>query len=156
MKKYLIILLSILASGCIVEESSISNILVENLTTHSVLITPYKAGAIDSTKLFSLSPGQNKSIGSDEGMGKTIGPVYFGDYFRNLDSIVVLWDNTYRVTHMISDSFVSTGKYISILNERNIAKLSKYKSAKVKETKHFVEWTATYSFTEADYEFAKD
>jgi len=156
MRKYLIVILALLLCSCEKEDTTYSNVLVENLTQHHINIIPYTNGMIDSNRIFSLSYAQEKSIESHTDMGISSGPIYFGDYFYGVDSIIVIWDNTYPVTHMISDSFISNNKYIPAFHNRNIGYLGKYEIRKVKESKHNIIWTATYSFTEADYEYAKE
>lgn len=145
------------ASACSVkEEVSSTSVILFNNTEHQISITSFRNGVANNSSLIHLPNYGNYTIESGSSLGKTKGPVYFFDYFQNVDSVVVMWDNTYPITHMISDSFISTDKYIPFGNSRNLGNGNAYTNELTEETKYTIAWTVKYTFTEQDYLDAKE
>lgn len=152
---FLLLSITLLLTGCL-EEDTLTEVYLQNNSSHEVLLRPYQSGAIDNARIVSLQPGNKFRIENTYQRGKTKVPIYFFDYFRGIDSIQVIWDNTYSVTHMISDSFTSVVKYIAFGNVRNLGNGIAYPSEIRHESKRSITWELNYSFTEQDYEYAKN
>src|SRR5690606_25669046 len=127
-----------------------------NSTKYEIKLLPYQYGIIDSSKIKNIQTESCNEIEYLTQRGKAKIPIYFFDYFRNVDSIIVIWNNQYEVVHMINDSFISGNKYIAFLDEKNLGNGKAYQKIKLKETKHTIVWDVVYTFTEEDYNFAKD
>lgn len=156
MKCLSLIVLIFLLQACTKEGSSISYIWVRNNTNHTVEIRAFGGGAVHSNKSFKLTGNGQYQIDYNSSRGKSSFPIVLSEYFRSVDSVQIIWDNTYIMTHMIADSFTSNGKYISFFDDKNIGKVSKYQQTKVSESKHSIEWSLFYNLTEQDYLEAKD
>mgnify|MGYP003617035450 CR=1 FL=1 len=155
MKKYLNLFIFLLFTSCIRDGNTSNNVNIENNTNHIIKLIPYKNGVVDSLKIKAIPNYSSIQIERNNQRGKTEVPVVFWDYFKNLDSIVIIWDNTYSVTHMLSDTFFSAKKYIQFDEIRNIGLNSSYTNTSSNESKIGITWHVNYTFTEQDYLDAK-
>lgn len=157
--KYILIVLIICFSSCVTDGNTVTTVTLNNRTPYTIKLFPYKGHNLDTNKVKIINPQSSLKIESLSELGKSKKPIYFFDYFRNIDSIQVIWNDSFLVTHMISDTFYSNNKFIqfSILGQnRNLGSGSNYLENKVKESKHSITWDVVYTFSEADYNFAKD
>jgi hypothetical protein len=155
MKQYLAFLIIILSYGC-AEKQSTSKVSIFNSTLHKVTLAPYINGIVDSSKYKILQPNESFSVETNYQRGKTKIPVVFWNYFKNLDSLVVIWDETYHMTHMLSDTFYSSNNFIQFAENRNIGLSTSYVNSIKSESKHSIEWSVINTLTEQDYLDAKN
>lgn len=147
MKYYLVLLLVFMIFGCIKDEKSTTNVSIVNATQHKVVLIPYTNGFIDSSKYKVLQSNEILSIETNNQKGKTKIPVVFWNYFKNLDSLVVIWDDIYRMTHMLSDTFTSSSNHLQGYESRNIGLSTSYVNSVKSESKHSIEWAVINTLT---------
>jgi len=112
-------------------------------------------GIEDTSKLIHLASNTENQIELNRTRGKSTAPLVFFDYFKNVDSVIITWDNLYPVTHMISDNFISSNKNIAVLAQRNIGYRKSYSESVLSENKQSISWNVVYNFNEQDYLDAK-
>ena len=137
--------------SCIRDGKSITTLSLSNTTTHKVTLIPYYNGVVDSSRYKSLLPYDQILIENNFQKGKTKIPVIFWDYFKQLDSLTVIWDDTFNMTHMLSDTFHSSTNFIQFAENRNIGLSASYIQSIKSESKISIEWSVIYNFTEQDY-----
>lgn len=155
MRQYLALVIILFCFGC-AEKQSTSQVSIFNSTVHNVTLTPYINGIVDSSKFKILQPNETFSVETSYQRGKTKIPVVFWNYFKNLDSLVVGWDETYYMTHMLSDTFYSSNNFIQFAENRNIGLATSYVNSVKSESKHSIEWAVINTLTEQDYLDAKN
>lgn len=155
MRNILICFVCLCFASCIKDGKTNTFININNSTNHFVKLIPFRNGSVDSSKIRDIPSNASIEIENRFLKGKTKQPVVLWDYFENLDSIIVFWDNIYPVTHMLSDTFYSTNKYIQFNDNRNIGLSDSYSTTSSEETKISINWQVTYSFTEQDYQYAQ-
>lgn len=156
MKKWVIFFISLVNIGCIKDKRSITDVIISNATIHKVTLVPYLNGFVDSSKYKILQAKSSISIENNFQKGKTKIPVVFWDYFKNLDSLVVIWDDIYSMTHMLSDTFTSSNNHLQGYESRNIGLSTSYVNSVKTESKHSIEWAVINTLAEQDYLDAKN
>ena len=142
---------SLLFGGCIKEDITIYYAYVKNKSTHQIQINPYSSGTVVSANVISLIPNQEIKI-SDDGFVRGIAPNSgFGSkYFAGVDSLVVVFDNLYPITHYANTPVSLASKYYLFTSTRNIG--NKYSYILIGEdSKHQRKNSYYYDFTEQDY-----
>ena len=151
MKLNLICLICIILSGCIKEYTTHSKAFWENSTSHHIVVTGYRNGGIMQDKI-DLNPGENFQVG----FGTQRGEDYEGfgfEYFNDADSLIVTYDNTYKVVHYFINPSTQSLKSYLITSNRNLGSYLSYKKESTQE-KRVTNTVYTYEFTESDYQFA--
>lgn len=153
--KLSIVFLLLLFSSC-VEPYSSTTVIITNPTSHDLKMVPYSLGIVVSDKITILKTGESIEIEQIVSRGKTREPLYFDPWFKSLDSIQIIWDDDYMVTHLMDYYEIDDStKIVTGYNIRNIARTQDYERVK-SERRNAVNWQLKYTFTESDYEFAKE
>lgn len=76
-------------------------------------------------------------------------------YLNGSDSIIVLFDNLYSITHYINTPLLTARKYYLYASHRNLNNKDSYVYTYRDISKQKRETTYTYEFTEQDYLDAK-
>lgn len=141
--------------SCIKEKLTLYNASVVNGSTHKVVIKPFFAGINPSDKTITLLPNQRFEIadGADRGLGNQgFSSAYFGG---PNDSVIVVFDDLYAITHYFNPSSALAAKHYLFSNVRNIGNHSNYALRTNRLSNNKEENIFTYTFTEQDYLDAK-
>ncbi len=140
---------------------------IENQTSTIVSIQFFEEGQIvDSVQ---IQPTEKLLYAREvfAGTGKLSPPDVTKEYFsghkygvwpRRSDSLVVIFNHRYRVTHYY-DSILPANtptKFYGYNHERNIPNQKNFEMVVKKASKQTVSYLFTYTFTEDDYRFAKE
>ena len=127
-----------------------------NKSSVDISILPYKFGKVDSPNILNLEKDADTIIENNVYGGKSSYPTYMVEYFSYVDSILVIWNNEYEVLHIAdNDSYTGERKTIDTNSTRCVGAVQHYELSK-EEKKRSVLFSLKYTFTESDYEFAKD
>jgi hypothetical protein len=143
--------LQLLLMGCKKEEVTFYYAYVKNKSTHQIQIKPYSLGAVVTANIILLPPNQEIKIsddGSIRGISQNSG---FGSkYFSGVDSLIVIFDGLYPITHyFINPTSLAPKHYLNTSN-RNLG--NKYSYLLVgQDSKHTRTNSYYYDFTEQDY-----
>src|SRR6188768_2813313 len=150
--KYLIIAISILfLTGCIKEEITLYYAHAKNLTSHKIEIKPYFSGSVPASKIIVLMANETKEIanGFDRGIAGNVG--FNSNYLSGSDSIIIMFDNLYSITHYFTQPNSFASKYYLYTSNRNICNKDNYIYTYEDLSKHKRENQYVYEFTEQDY-----
>jgi hypothetical protein len=151
MKKTIIAAFSLLFIGCVKEESTLYYAYIKNGTSHKVQIKPYFSGSIPSDKIITLLANESKEIanGFDRGKGdQGFSSSYFGGPG---DSIIVVFDDLYSITHYSSTPASVNPRHYLFTSLRNIGNPKSYDLQSRDISKYQRENKYTYTFIEQDY-----
>ncbi len=128
---------------------------LKNATTHSIKILFYSKGAIINQNTINLNSGTEIQIGHGSERGVVNHGGFGSDYFSGVDSVHVVFDNTYRTSHYIHTPANLYPKHYLYTSTRNIGNYLSYAytyedESKYKRVSHYV-----YTFIEQDYLDAK-
>src|SRR5690606_27158693 len=87
------LIIIVLCLGCITEEETTLEVKLNNATQHRVLIKPFRYSVIDSSKVIELNYGDEEVIERTNSRGKSSKPVFGRNYFINVDSVQIWWDD---------------------------------------------------------------
>lgn len=154
MKQTRCLLLCAFIVGCIKEKITISNTQFENTTSHVIKVDGYRNGQIQSESSFVLNANESKQVFhlNNRGIGSGL---TFGGYNQPLDSFVVVFDNSYRISHYKPTLIGTNTKRYLYSSKRNIYNDSSYIPNLVSDKKYKREWDFKYAFIEQDYLDAK-
>lgn len=158
MKQLLLSLLVItfLLQSCKKDELTQAKAYIKNTTTHSIKILFYKSGLVSANDTIKLTTNQEIEIANGPLRGLIKAPAFNSNYFGSSnDSMVVIFDNLYRVTHYGTLPINLTSKYYDFASLRHIGNPKSYifTSTQVASTK--LENVHRYEFVEADYNYAR-
>ncbi|MEO6833907.1 MAG: hypothetical protein ABI378_14655 [Chitinophagaceae bacterium] len=143
--------------SCFKEDSTIYRAYLENATDYGIVVLPFKNGVVLSMDTLKLIPNQTLLIaeGSDRGIQNQGG--FFSNYFSNNgdDSGLIIFDNTYIVSHYGNLPTTLARKYVLYNSTRNIFNYLSYDYTYKDINKHLREATYRYTFVDSDYQFAK-
>lgn len=151
MKFRVICLICVVLFGCIKEYTTHSKAFWENKSSHHIVVTGYHGGVILKDKI-DLAPGENFKVGYGTQRGKDYDGFGF-EYFNNADSLIVTFDNTYKVVHYFINPPNQSPKSYLFTSNRNLGYYLSYKKES-NQDKRVTSTVYTYEFTEADYQFA--
>ncbi len=126
-----------------------------NTTQHSINILYYKGGIVYPNDIIKLVPNQQFEFAYGSHRGNVTGRGFSSNYFgENDDSVVVIFDNLYKVVHYVNSPLRFASKYYLYSSNRNILNVLSYRfistatSSKSHKNDHF------YDFIEQDYLYA--
>ncbi|MFT4062806.1 MAG: hypothetical protein QM642_10680 [Edaphocola sp.] len=157
MGKYIkiLMLLSILLTGCVVEKYTMLEGYLHNQTNHIVTVYFYDNGIISANDSINLKAGDSVLLGSSSHRGEVKGPSFSSDYFSGFtDSAIVVFDNQYKTLHYITTPDSLYKNYYLYTSSRNIFNAQSYELTRVKQKGIYTNYNRYY-FTESDYEYAK-
>jgi hypothetical protein len=155
--KYLVysLIISLFLLSCSKEKSTQYIATLTNTTTHKITILFYKGGIVFPTDTIKLFTNQPYEIANGFDRGRSSTPGFSSKYFGGPnDSIVVVFDNIYKVSHYADAPVNLARKYYLFSSLRNIGNPKSYRFELTEEKngnvkKHF------YDFIEQDYLDAK-
>ncbi len=156
MKRLILIVLAIVTfcSGCIKEETTMLEAWVYNQIDYPITILFYNNGVVANKDTVHIAPKDSFKMGSEADLGERTTPGFYSDY--NCDSAIVIFDNKYQVVHYVNDTVDLADKHYLFESTRNLGNPLSYEFSRIKSKKGYYTNMHKYTFTEADYEFAKD
>ena len=152
--KYLSVMLIIGFTSCIKESVTLSYSTFYNSTSHQIKVLSYYNGNTLQESSFDLNPNEMKSflILNNRGIGNGLS---FGEYYQQLDSIVVIFDSGYNISHYKPNLIGTNSKFYPFTSDRNIFNGNNYTRTITKDKKYRREWDFKYTFVEQDYTDAR-
>jgi hypothetical protein len=150
MKYFAIFLMSSTMISCTKEDSTLYYASLENTTTHKVEVRPYFAGSIVQSKIVVLPPGSKKEIANGFERGISKGG-FISSYFAGSDSLIVVFDDIYSISHYGATPQSLASKYYLFSNGRNISNWRSYELSQRDLSKHQRENVHLFKFIEQDY-----
>jgi hypothetical protein len=143
------------AAACTKEEITIYRAFIKNITVHQVKIIPYSQGTAPVSKHILLNPGDSLKVadGSDRGIVNHGG--FHSDYLAGSDSIIVVFDNLYPVSHYITTPPSFAEKYYLYSSIRYIANYLSWEYSYRDISRYKREALYLYKFTEEDYLYSQ-
>lgn len=152
--KLFLLLAAAFCFSCMKERQTFSYQKIYNSTNHTIMIIPFSNGVEkeESKKLL----GPNSVIELEYRMVRGINntPSILFDYFRNVDSLHVIFDNQYQVTHLLLGTSTSTRRNYTLGSNRNLGNRDSYILEKKEDNKYSRTWELQYQVTEQDYLYA--
>lgn len=150
MKIYLIVFIFILI-GCTKEQITTYTAYLSNKSNHSIVIRPYFNGIVPTEKIISLALNDSFQIanGSDRGIVNNAG--FNSNFLSGSDSIVVTFDNQYKITHYFNQPVNLASKYYLINSNRNLYNKDNYLYTYQDASKNRRESNYLYKFIQQDY-----
>ncbi len=149
-------LLILLLGGCKKEKITTYSVYIKNSTAVSIKIYPSINGYTDYGNIIELAIGENKEIASGEDKGIVSHGGFDSKYFSGADYLLVVFGDKDSVQHLIylNDSLIN--KYIKYDNARNLLNMTSYSYKFNDKNKSKRNALYEYTFTEEDYNFAKE
>lgn len=137
--------------GCIREKTTHYKAFLKNTTNHHIMMKGYKGGVPVPNDVIELGGSEETKYADGWLRGEDM-PLFFADYFKDVDSIVVTFDNQFKVTHYSVNPPLPSPKSYGPTDPRNILNYKNFSVSYVTDgiTYKFF----TFSFTESDYQFA--
>jgi len=151
MKLFLIFSCILVCFSCITEKQTFSTQKLYNSTNHTIIIIPFFNGVEIGSKKKMLPPNSVIELEYRFTRGINNVPAIFFDYFKNVDSLHVMFDNQYQITHLLLSTFTSGLKNYASSSTRNLGNVYSYAKEKTEDKKNSRTWEVKYIFTNQDY-----
>lgn len=156
MKKLVCILLILgTYSSCNKEKQTFTDLNLQNTTTHKIELIPYKNGVEYNVGKITLNASTELKVTTYFSRGISNIPIVFPDYLDATDSIHVIFDATYSITHYLKAPIKFSSKFYSPSSSRNLGNINNYQQTILSDSKNTRNWLLKYVFTEQDYLDAK-
>ncbi len=151
MKTVLIFGLCSLIVSCIKEQSTNYYTYLKNTTSHKIEVQPFFGGSIRTDKVIILLAGETKqiAIGTDRGIVGNAG--FNSQQLSGSDSIVVVFNNLYKITHYFTTPTGFSPKYYVLSSPRNLYNKDNYIYTYQDLSKYQRQSDYNYLFIEQDY-----
>jgi hypothetical protein len=127
-----------------------------NATPHHIMILPYKNGIVEKKDTIRIPPNTHFEFGYGSIRGLITIPLFSSEYFGGSDdSIVVIFDDLYSITHYVNIPTDTAPNYYLYTSLRNLGNRLSYTFYTEKKSKHRRRNNHVYNFTEQDYLDAK-
>lgn len=127
-----------------------SNTYFENKSGHKIVVEPYGNNILTTELVVNLGLNETKLVMGGKGRGTSIGHTY-GDVAG--DSIVVIFDDTLKVSHVSLKGIKSPKSYL-YEHPRNLLNRKNYTYMLLSTSKKFTDNEYRYIFTVEDYQDA--
>lgn len=157
MKKIFIVIvlftLVTLSGGCTKDgETNVTAYLLNN-SGHQIEIYYYNKGVVNVNDTLKVGASQKVYYGESYGRGIWSGATCSFKYRG--DSAIIIYDNSYKITHLWSGFSSSNSKCYLFDNIRNVFNPKNFNSVYNDVSNYSREFTLTFTFTEQDYLDAK-
>jgi len=155
--KYLLFGVTIfLLNACSKEDFTSYSATLQNKTMHSILILPYKSGVVLSADTIKLTANSEFQIANGVQWGIVTVPGFSSKYAGGPnDSMVVIFDGLYKVSHYANTPSQLSNKYYLFGSTRNILNPYSYSFETMRINKHHQKNNHVYEFTEQDYLYSQ-
>ena len=146
---------SLLIAGCTKESITLYKAYIKNETNHQIKVTPYFGGSVYNDKIIILNAGDSVIIadGYDRGIVNHGG--FTPKYFAGCDSLSVIFDNLYPVSHYVITPVSLYPRHYLYASLRNVANYLGWDYNANDISQHKREAFYLYRFVEQDYLDAK-
>ena len=150
-----LVIITLLFCGCAKEKNTLYHAYFKNTTAHTIEIKPYFGGVVPSEKIVLLLTNETKEIarGTDRGIVGNAG--FNSQNLSGSDSIVVVFDNLYKITHYFTAPLTTAPRFYLLMSNRNIYNKDNYAYSYQDISKYQRESNYNYEFKEQDYLDAK-
>ena len=157
-KNILIIVGLSITVGCMscAEPYTTYNATLNNSTSVSIKILPYKSGLLVTEKADSIIKDGTLNIGAGIDRGMVNHGGFNSDLLSNMDSIIIIYDDNYQAIHYNNNPEIKSIKSILSENNRNIFNYLNYDYSFSDKSRYIRNALYNFTFTEADYEYAKE
>jgi len=145
----------ILLLSCKKEEQTYYSVYIENQSTVSVEIMPFKNGIINSDDRILLSPGSNFKFAEGFDRGINNGGGFDSKYLNGTDSIDVVFNSDKKTIHFMNNTSTSGNSFYTYNSERNLGNWQSYKMEVTDDSKFRRTIIYTYVFSDLDSNFAQ-
>ncbi len=151
-----LLLFSLLGVSC-KEEITELKAHLKNNTNHKIEILHFKNGIVIPGDTIILNPGYDFIYGESSHRGEVKVPMFSTKYsISEEDSIVVIFDDKYQVVHYVNPPSILSSRHYLYESTRNLGNRFSYEfSHKKRGTGRYIN-IHRYTFTEDDYNFAKE
>jgi hypothetical protein len=154
--KYIHILsASLLLIQCAKEKITLYHAFCKNTTSHKIEIRPYFSGSVPSNKIVVLNSNETREIANGFNRGIVGNAGFDSNYLSGSDSIVVVFDNLYAITHYFIQPAMLSSRHYLLSSNRNIYNKDNYTYTFADISKNKRESNYVYEFKEQDYLDAK-
>lgn len=151
MKYFFLVACVYFLNGCTKEEMTLYYAYLKNTTSHKIEIKPYFGGVASSDKTISLLANETKQIASGFDRGIVGNAGFNSQNLSGSDSLVVVFDNSYSITHYLNTPTSLSPKYYLFSSNRNLYNKNNYAYSYQDLSKHKRENNYNYNFVEQDY-----
>ena len=151
MNRVSILILTIFLASCTKEDSTNYYAYLKNTSSHQIKIVPYYSGNINQANIINLRPNEKKEIANGSGRGIQNNGGFSSQYIGGSDSLVVIFDSLYSITHYGNLPTTFSRKYYLYNSSRNLGNYLSYQLQVQNITAHLRENTYTFEFVEQDY-----
>jgi hypothetical protein len=150
--KYIIICLltALYSSSCTKEKTTAYYAYIENKTLHKVVIRPFSGGRATTAKEITILANNKVEIANGSERGFSNGG-FISSNFSGADSIVVIFDDAYSITHYGATPAVLNRKHYLFSNPRNIGNWRNYQLMTNNISKYKRENIHVFDIVEQDY-----
>lgn len=157
--KILLIIIFFVISGCTSikdETTTLKSYITNSTLSAKITILFYKTGFVSSKDTLKILPGETIQFGDGWEFGDIKVPMFESEHLGGPeDSVVVIFNDSFSVTHYANTPTDLSSKYYLFESLRNINNPLSYEFETVRIKKERINYHY-YTFTESDYEFAKD
>ena len=148
-------IVTVFLGACTKEKITLYHANLKNNTTHKIEIKPYFNGTTSIDKIVTLMPNETHEIanGFDRGIVGNAG--FTSRTFSGSDSIIVIFDNIYSITHYFNSPVFLSKKFYFLTSNRNIYNKDNYLYSYNDLSKNKRESNYVYEFIDQDYLDAK-
>lgn len=156
MKNILMFAIVCLIFSCTKEDRTRYTATLKNNTTHKIIVLPYKSGVVFASDTIKLLPNAEFQIASGTQWGLSTVPGFSSKYAGGPDdSMIVVFDNLYKVSHYANTPANLSAKYLLFNSTRNILNPASYIFETIKVSRHLRSNSHRYEFVEQDYLYAQ-
>ena len=137
--------------SCTKESTTNSHSYIVNKTTHKIKINPYFNGVIPSEKAIILLGNDTVEIANESSRGINGNSGFYSSNFAGSDSVIVIFDDTYYITHYSIAPMNYSNKYYLYSSNRNILNKNSFIYSSQDISGHQRENFYYYNFIEQDY-----
>lgn len=145
-------------TACVKEKTTNQNGYIVNATAHVISIHFVKNSGSNDTSLIRLSPGEKVTVGDSWARGDVSSPGFnlLPQFAIDLNGYAfVIFNDTHLVYHYLNYLIDSTSKHYFYSSNRNLLNPNSYQFEKIR-SKNTRTNNHVYTFTEEDYNFAKE
>ena len=144
-------------TGCIKEESTYQIWYFRNDSGVDISLLFFNRSLHDSYSVLKIEPNKKFQFDAETYRGKFNAPLLSSSFFYEIDSIAVIFNGSDSVLHAKDKSLhLGWSNVIDMSDNRFIGNLDKYTVEIESQSKNRIVYEMTYTFTEADYEFARE
>ncbi len=150
-----LLVMIVLLSSCGEEHTNV-NYILENKSSADITLLLYKEGIVDSSSIVHLNTGESKIHYSESHRGKLKKPILFFSGIRS-DSILIVLNNIYEVLQVLDTNlYQGTRRVVDTSSNRTLRRERNYDIVLRKKRRLSHYFDVIYTFTEEDYNFAKE